>query len=124
MVTMPAVLLARAQEAPARVIVTTPLEPVAVAVQFEKPPLKVIVGVGGTVNKLLKVTVMVLPIARCPVLLVVKPTAQEAVAPAVCGVPAKVTAVTAVPAEVIVWPRAGFVAVVSVLVLTLNSVLA
>ena len=79
MATVPAVLLARAHEAPARVIVTTPLAPVAVAVQFEKPPLRVIVGAAGTVKRLLKVTVIVLPTARWPVALGVKPTAHEEV---------------------------------------------
>jgi hypothetical protein len=53
------------------------------------------------VNALLKVTVIVFPALRAPALLVVKPTAHEAVAAAVGGVPAKVTAVTAVPP---VWP--------------------
>jgi hypothetical protein len=116
MVTVPAVLAARAH-VPARVIVTTPLAPAAVEpVQVPvKPPLRVIVGLAGTVNALLKVTVIVLPELRAPVPLGVKPTAQDAVAPPVCGVPVKLTTVTA--AVIVALPE--FTAVVSELVLTL-----
>ena len=100
-VTVPAVLGARAH-APlelARVITTVPagcpaVEPVAL--QPKKLPLRVIVGLARIVNAGLKATVIVPPLLRAMLLLVVKPTAQEAVAPAVCGVPTKLTAVTEV----------------------------
>ena len=120
MVTVPAVLLARLQ-VPARVIVTVwpVVEPVAVQLP-PKEPLRVTAGfVGIPVNALLKTTVMVLPALSVPVLLVVKPTAQAAVAPALCGVPTKLTAVTD-DGGVITMAEPGLAASVSELVLTLK----
>ena len=84
----------------ARVIVTTVPVAAPVAEHNWKPVPSVIVGVAGTVNAESKVTVMVLPVASAPTADGVKPTAHEAVLLGVWGVPAKVTAVTAVVAIV------------------------
>ena len=96
----------------------TPPEAVAVAEQLENPVGKVMIGVAGTVNAELNVTVIVLPAARAPLDEVVKPSVQVAVEPAVCGEPEKVTAVTEV--AVITTAEAGFAAAVSFEVATLK----
>ena len=82
------------------VIVTVVPTVAPVAEQVRNAALSVIVGVAGTVNALSKTTVIVLPAASAPPDVGVKPTAHEAVTLGVCGVPAKVTAVTAVVAIV------------------------
>ena len=92
--------VAAAQEAPTRVMVTTDPLVVAVAVQLEKPVPRVIVGVAGMLagsvpNAGAKVAVMVSPAARAPTVVGVKPTAHDDDVPADCGVPAKVTPLTA-----------------------------
>jgi len=109
-VSVAAVLFASAHDAPASVTVTVVPEPEPVAVQFEKVPPRVIVGVAGTVKPPLKTTVIVLPAARAPLELVVKPTVQSERAPPVCGEPANETAVTGLA---ITMADAGFVAPVS-----------
>jgi hypothetical protein len=119
-VTVPAALLASAQVL-GRVIVTvwpTTLVLGLVQVPVKLPP-RVIAGLVRAGNAGSKVTVIVLPALRVPVLLVVKPTAHEAVAAAVCGVPVKETAVTEVGAAMF-WSRVGLAGRGSELVLTLN----
>ena len=118
------VLLASAQVPPllARVMVTTAPLAVAVAEQSTNPVGKVMVGVAGTVNAELKVTVMVLPEARAPLEEVVKPTVHVATAPAVWGEPENVTGVGLAAAD-IVTPLPGLAAAVSSEVFTLNVVL-
>jgi hypothetical protein len=104
------VLFARAHDAPASVTVTVVPDPDPVAVQFEKVPPSVIVGVAGTVKPGLKPIVIVLPAASAPLELVVKPTVQSERAPPVCGEPAKETAVTGLA---MTTADAGFAAAVS-----------
>ena len=58
------------------------------------------VGVAGTVNAELNVTVIVFAFASAPAADVVNPTAQAAVVVGFAGVPVKVTAVTPVAAIV------------------------
>src|SRR5581483_2991707 len=96
MPTLPAVLLARAQEAPDRVIVTVVPEVEPDPVQLVNPLGSVIAGDAGTVKLLLKTTVTVSPAARAPALLVVKPAVQVAVDPASVVEPLKLTLVTLV----------------------------
>src|SRR5712671_203576 len=94
MVRVAGVLGLRAQPPVASVIVTVVLfvpEPTAVAVQEVKPEVSVTTGLAGTTKAVLNVTVTVSPAPSGPVALGVKPTLQSARAPAVCGVPAKVT---------------------------------
>ena len=112
MVRVPAVPLASAQDAPAKVTVTTWLVVDPVAVQPEKPLGRVIVGVAGTVKLELIVTAMVLPAASLPLAEVVKPTVQveEALAAAEAG--EKETAVGVV-APLITTFEPGLAAVVS-----------
>src|SRR5580704_8977702 len=111
MVRVPAVPLASAQDAPAKVTVTTWLVVDPVAVQPEKPLGRVIVGVAGTVKLAGNVTAMVLPAASLPLAEVVKPAVQVAVEFAVCGEPEKETLVGVV--AVMVTPEAGLAATVS-----------
>ena len=118
MVRVPAVPLASAQDAPAKVTVTTWLVVDPVAVQPEKPLGRVIVGVAGTVKLAGNVTAMVLPAASLPLAEVVKPAVQVAVEFAVCGEPEKETLVGVV--AVMVTPEAGLAATVSFEVATLN----
>ena len=66
MVREAAVLLFTAQDAPAKVMVTTPPVALAVAVQPVNPVPKVTVGVAGTVTFEVNVAVMVLPAASVP----------------------------------------------------------
>ena len=98
---------------------TVPL-PLAVAVQLVNPPVKAMVGLAGTVKPVAKVTAMVLPAARAPVVEALKPTVQVAVAPAVCGEPVKVTVVGEV--GVMVTEGLGLAAAVSSEVDTLKLV--
>ena len=108
MVTVAAALAARAQPA-GRVMVTTELVVVpVVALQPVNPDAKVIAGVAGTVNELLKVTAMVLPATRAPVAEGVKPTVQVDVAVAVATPGTKVTPVGALPTAVITTGEAGW----------------
>jgi hypothetical protein len=81
--------------------------------------VSVIVGVAGTVNVPGKTTVIVSPVVSAPLALDVKPTVQVDRAPPVCGEPVKVTRIGAVAAAM-TTAAAGFVAVVSWLVATLN----
>ena len=76
-------------------------------------------GVAGTVKPALNVAVIVSPVVSAPVELVVRPTVQVDRAAPVCGEPAKVTVEGAVAAAIEIAP-AGFTAVVSVPVLTLQ----
>ena len=105
MVREAAVLLFTAQDAPAKVMVTTPPVALAVAVQPVNPVPKVTVGVAGTVTFELNVAVMVLPAASLPLGEVVKPMLQVEEALAVWGEPEKETALGAV--GVMVTPEAG-----------------
>jgi hypothetical protein len=116
-VNVAAVLPASAHDAPASVTVTVVPEPEPLAVQFEKAPPRLIVGVAGTVKPPLKTTVTVLPAARPPLELVVKPTVQSERAPPVCGDPANETAVTGLA---MATAEPGFAAAVSREVLMLN----
>ena len=97
-----AVPVAAAQVPPLSASVISTAEPVVdpVAEQFTKPAPSVIVGVatmlaGAVENAEGKVAVIVSPAASAPTLVGVNPTAHDAAEPAVCGVPAKVTACTA-----------------------------
>ena len=100
MVREAAVLLFTAQDAPAKVMVTTPPVALAVAVQPVNPVPKVTVGVAGTVTFELNVAVMVLPAASLPLGEVVKPMLQVEEALAVWGEPEKETALGAVAAAI------------------------
>jgi hypothetical protein len=118
-----AVLLPRAQEAPARVIVTVCPAVEPVAVQLAKPLVRPIVGLAGIVKPAGKTTAIVRVAFKEPVALAVKPTVQVAVAPTTSELPANVTLAGAV-AALIVTDAAGFTVAVSTLVLTLNVVFA
>ena len=122
MVREAAVLLFTAQDAPARVMVTTPPVALAVAVQLVKPVPKVTVGVAGTVKSSGSVAVMVLPAASLPLAEVVKPTVQVEEAWAAVDPGEKVTAVGVVAAAITTL-EAGLAAVVSCEVATLKVVL-
>ena len=113
MVSVAAVELVSAHVPPllASVIVTVPLEAVAVAEQCENPVGRVIVGVAGTVKAEGTVTVIVLPEARAPVEDVVKPTVQVEVALAAVLAGEKVT--LEVEVAVILIPELGLTAVAS-----------
>ena len=84
----------------ARVIVTALLTVAPVALQLRNAALRVIVGVAGTVNALSKVAVIVLPAARLPAAVGVKPTVHAATVDGAVTEPTNVTAVTAVVAIV------------------------
>jgi len=101
-VTVPGVRPASAHVPPlfARVIVTTLLTVAPVALQFRKAALSVIVGVAGTVNAPSKVAVIVLPAARLPATVGVKPTVHAATVDGAVTEPTNVTVVTAVVAIV------------------------
>ena len=120
-VSVPAVLFARAQVPPelASVTVTTLLAPVPVAEQWENPLTKVIVGVAGAVKPALNVTMIVLVAASDPVEEVVKPSVQVAIALATRLEPEKVTEVGVV-AAVITTAAPGLAARVSIEVATLK----
>jgi hypothetical protein len=79
----------------------------------------VTVGLAGTVNVAGKTSVIVSPVVSAPLALEVKLTAQLDRAPPVWGVPVNVGAVVDV-AALIVIEEAGFAAVESELVLTLQ----
>jgi hypothetical protein len=109
-----AVELASAQVPPllARVIVTVLALAEAVAAQLAKPLSSEIVGLVGMAKAELKATVMVLPADMAPVVEGTKPTVQVARVFALCGVPAKVTMLGAVPVAM-VTVAAGFPIAVS-----------
>jgi hypothetical protein len=92
-----AVFLPRAHVPAPFASVTVAVVPVAVAVaeQFAKPVSRVTVGTAGTVKPLLKTIVMVSPAARLPLPPVLKPIVQSERAPPVCGLPVKLTRLTA-----------------------------
>ena len=117
-VSVAALLDVSAQDAPLKVIVTTPLDADAVAVQLVNALPRAIVGVAGTVNAEGSVTVMVLPDASAPVDEVVKPTVHVDVAWATVEPGVKETAETEV--AVIVIAELGLTAVASCEVATLN----
>jgi hypothetical protein len=122
MVRVAAVPLARAHEAPARVIVTVCPVVEPVAVQLAKPVGRVIVGVAGTVKPDGKTTVIVRVALRAPVALDVKPIVQVvAVALATYELPVNVTLLGEVAAAITTF-EPGLAAPVSTLVLTLNVV--
>src|SRR5205814_1848002 len=85
------------QVAPARVMVTTLVEllPVAVAVQFENPAPSTTVGAVGTVYPDAKVTEIVSAAASAPTAVGLKLTVHWAIAAAVCGAPENDTLATA-----------------------------
>jgi hypothetical protein len=94
-------LFVTAHDAPAKLIVTVEPEVDAVAVQLVNPLPSVTVGVAGIVKAELNTTVILSTDDRAPEALVVNPTAQLAVDPAVCGVPTKETLETLVAATII-----------------------
>ncbi len=117
MLSVALVLFGSEQETPLRVIVTVVPVREPVAVQELKPVPSVIVGDAGTVKPELKTTVIVPPEASAPVELVRKPTVQVDRAPPVWGEPLNVTFETGLE---MTTAEAGFAAVVSTLVATLN----
>jgi hypothetical protein len=114
-----AVLAGTEQDAPERVTVAVVPEPVAVAVQLEKPLPSVTVGAPGTVKPAGNTIVIVSPAASAPVELVVKPSVQFALVDGACVEPLKLTDVTAVAAAITTLD-AGLAATGSPLVETLN----
>src|SRR5208282_2696390 len=118
-VSVPAVLLASAQDAPTRVMVATWPEVVSVAVQLEKPVGRVMAAPEvGMMKPEGSVTEMVLPTASLPLDEVVKPTVHVEVALAAADPGVKVTADTEV--AVMVTADDGLTAVTSWEVATLN----
>src|SRR5437763_69032 len=106
-VSVAAVLLASAHEAPARVTVTICPDVEPVAVQLANSAESPIVGVDGNEKPDGKETKILSPAPRAPVALGLRPTVQVAgVAPAVCGLPEKVTG-DSDPAVEILMPDAG-----------------
>jgi hypothetical protein len=100
MVTVAAVALASAHEAPARVTVTTVPVVDPVAVHELKPVGVLTVGVAGMVKPAGKLAVTVPPVASDPLPELVKATVQVVpVAPATWLDPVKATELTAVEAE-------------------------
>jgi hypothetical protein len=107
MVTVPAVLLASAQELRVIRTVWTVVVPVVAVQAPVNPDAYVTVGVAGTVKLELNVTEMVLVAARVPVAEVVKPTLQVEVAPAAVEPGVKVTPVGEVgviTTSLVGWP--------------------
>ena len=104
--TAAAALLGTVQAPPllARVIVTTPAAPVALATeQFWKPLVSSTVGLAGTLNTEVtcgKATVIVSPVSSAPVAVEVKPTVQVVRADAASVVAANVTAAGVVAAPI------------------------
>jgi hypothetical protein len=105
-----------------RLIVTTVATALALAAQLAKPANRLIVGFSGTLNKVSKVTLIVLPATSAPEAVVVKPTVQVETAFALCGEPVKVTDVTLVAAAIVI-EAAGLPTAVSSFVATLKVVL-
>jgi len=100
--TVPAVALASAHEAPARVTVTTVPAVDPVAVHELNPPAVLTLGVAGMLKPAGKLAVTVAPVASDPLAEVVKATVQVVpVAPATWLEPVKATELTAVEAEAV-----------------------
>jgi hypothetical protein len=125
---VPAALFARAQEAPASVTVS--VGPVAdpdvavvvpVAVQLEKLPPGVMVGLVGTLNPAENWIVTVSPTLSAPVEVAVKPTVYVERERPVCGDPVYVIDVGVVAAAMTTF-EAGLAEVMSSLVLTVKVV--
>ena len=111
MVSVAAVLAARAQPPPGSVMVTCwPLVAPVVAAQLVNPDPKVTGGEIGMTNPGAKVTVMVFPVASAPVAVGVKPTVQTVIAPVTNELGEKVTPLGELP---ITTGKAGIAGVMS-----------